>query len=78
MENVRYGAHKHQASEMEELKSCAWQHFHTQRKFQQIHALPAFTLKLVNVSPLCMTQELFKLLPLHWDLEQVSFKGKAQ
>lgn len=23
MENVSYGAHKHQASEMEELKSCA-------------------------------------------------------
>lgn len=56
----------------ESRKNGAWQHFHAWRKFQQIHEPLAFTLKLVNILPLCMTEEVFKVLPLRWDSEQVS------
>lgn len=45
------------------------QHLGSWRKFAQISAPPAHTLKLVNVSPSCITQQ-FKLLPLHWDSER--------
>ena len=40
--------------------------------FQQIPVLWVHALKSVNESPSCMTQALFKLLPLWWDFEYVS------
>lgn len=43
---------------------CPW------RKFQPNPASPTHTLKLVNVSHSRISQRLFQLLPLHWDLEK--------
>lgn len=42
------------------------------RKFQLTPAPPAPALILVSESSFCMTQVLFKLLPLIWNLEQIS------
>lgn len=53
----------------ERKKYGTYQHLGSWRKFEQISAPPAHTLKLINVSPSRITQQ-FKLLPLHWVSER--------
>ena len=75
MESVRNGATSLRPARWKESKergrNGANQYFCPWIKFQQIPALPAHSLKLVNVSPSHMTEVLFKLLPLHWNSERV-------
>lgn len=46
---------------------------HSRRNFPQIPTPQAHALKLVNESPSPIMQTLFRLLPVCWDTEQVSF-----
>lgn len=54
------------------MKTSTCQCFCSWRKFLEIPAPPAHSLKLVNNSPSCTVQALFKLLPLCWISEWVS------
>lgn len=71
VDSVKNGTHQHWPARWKENKkeNDAYQCSLLQRMLQQISALQTYSLKLVNGAPSIVTQALFKLMLLYWDLE---------